>query len=128
MAFSTIPIVPVSLGIPIQFAQDAQLFLPTRLKLVPKDSSGAIFDCTSATTAAMVAVSESESPAGTSHSSAITVISADATGITVEVTASQLDNIFRLIGTNTPNYSITMNDGSTDLIAATGTIRLQLLP
>lgn len=97
-------------------------------KFVPKDSAGAVFDCTGLTGITAKAV-----PAGLSsvYSTEITFTlgTHDATGVEFTVSAADVQSaITAFFGASNLSYTVTGTDGTNIVILARGSLTLNVLP
>lgn len=96
-------------------------------KLTPRDHAGALVDFTDATTVKLNAAPQGFDNAGPSQSS-LTLGTHDNTGIVCTLTQANQAGINGSLGRGPLAISITVNDGATEFLVATGTLTIQSLP
>ena len=128
MAWASTDIVPASVFLNAKYSLGGNAFLDTiTFKIIPRSSTGAIFDFTAATASLAFAAGNMSIPYALSlvSNSAPTIVAHDATGLTLTLSLNNLavlcdnQNVLNLA------LSITATDGTTNLLVATGSLVVQ---
>ena len=130
MAWASTDIVPAALNLQPSYSATANSVLnDITVKLVPRTSSGAIFDCTAATGCNLDYCNNPTLPATGQLFTNLTptIVAADATGITIKIAKADLATAQGVIGTLTPKVYLHMTDGTTVLAAAIGSLNTQIV-
>jgi hypothetical protein len=131
MAWASTDIVPTSQQIQANYSSGASAFLnPVTFKIAPRSSTNALFDFTAATVATINASNNPGLPAGLQTPTTVTptLVAHDATGLTLSCSAAQLTTLAAGCGTTNLPLSILVTDGTTQLLASTGTLSTTLVP
>ena len=131
MAYASTDITPTSMNLGILFSiTDGAIKNPVTFKVKPTNSSGTAFDCTGTIGASLNVIGNPALPAviTTDTAASPTIVSADATGVTLSLTAAALSTMIDSIGTLVMAASVQISDGVNQLVAAKGTIQISLVP
>lgn len=126
MAWASTDIVPGNVNASVIVSAANSILDNLIFKLTPRNSSNALFDFTAATVAAIQFVNSVTGVAIASTNGDITptIVAHDATGLTLSISASDLIGLATGLGALSAALTVTASDGTTNLLVATGSVRL----
>lgn len=111
--------------VPLLYSVAQNSGIVVQQKFVPKNQDGSIFDCTAATTAQFLSGNGSLPPLNPNGSMNPTIITADATGVVIEFSSANIVALLTSSFTQTPLYTLMIDDGSGGVPAGVGRASIQ---
>lgn len=125
MALGTGAVIPAQIAIQSNLSSSFADFIEQFISIVPKNPSGSVYDCTSATGMQLVVSSVGFGPWVITLTVAPTMLTHNASGITFNLTSTQQGTLQHM-GTPTCSVGITITDGTTTQLIAQGTYKIGL--
>lgn len=125
MVWTTTDIVPTQLNLAPNLSENLNAIVASvTVKLVPRTSTNAVFDCTACTGATLKLTNNPALPVAAQLFGSITptLVAHDATGVTLLFAASDFFSELAVIGTMSPKGLVTFTDGVTTLTCAVGAV------
>jgi hypothetical protein len=127
MPLPTTQPVPATINLSASFSKILDDYLPITFKLVPKNADGTIYNCTAATDVSVATTNSAGSPFFQGAETAATLGTHDATGVVVSLTDSQVEALFNSSTPGRYNLAVIITDGTTNILAGSGSASLGVI-
>lgn len=131
MAWGGIDAVPAALNLAANWSVGTGAVLNDLVfKIVPTTSTGKIFDCSGATSVNLAITNNVNlpSPLNYTYGFSPTIVSADASGLSLVIPQSALNGALPGCGALTLSATIEASDGTNNLLLAKGNLQITLVP
>jgi len=119
-------VAPVSLGLTYKYSPSLTNDNLLQFKAIPRDSTGAILDCTNLVSLSMEVALPGNF--GSPATPTVTMGTADNTGVIGSLSAAQVASVYSALGANTFQYTLFGVGATKSNVIAYGTFALTLVP